>query len=128
MAGISGGVRVEGLTKVVRDLQSLGLEIDDLKDAFSEIAAEGARVAAGFAPVRKGTLAGSVRGNRAKSKAVVTAGRARIPWAGPINYGWKKRNIKPALFMQRADEVMQPRALAELERAIEKKIRERGLQ
>lgn len=124
----SGGVQVTGLNKVVRDLQTLGLELDDIKDAFAKIAAEGARVASSFAPRRTGTLQASVRGNRAKNKAVVAAGRARVKYAGPINYGWPKRNIKPALFMQRADMVMRPKALNELEKSIERKIRQKGLQ
>jgi len=124
---LDGGVRVEGLNRLVRDLQALGLEVDDLKDAFGEIAAAGADLAAGFAPRRTGALAASVRGNRAKAKAVVSSGKTRVPYAGPINYGWPRRNIRPALFMQRADEAMRPRALAELDEAIARKIRERGL-
>jgi len=127
MAG-TVGFKVEGLPKVVRDLQSLGLEVDDLKDAFSEIAREGAQIAAGFAPHRSGALAGSIRGNKAKSKAVVTAGRGRaVPYAGAINYGWPRRGIAPQGFMQKADAAMRPRALSELESAINRKIKERGL-
>lgn len=121
----SGGFKVQGLTQVVRALQGMGLEVDDLKDAFSSIASEGARHAAAFAPVRTGRLAADVRGNRAKSKAVITAGRASVPYAGPINYGWPRRNIAPSLFMQKADQVMQPRALQLLEDEINQKIREK---
>jgi hypothetical protein len=124
---VGGGVRIEGLNQIVRDLQALGLEVDDLKDAFSDIAKEGARLASSFAPVRTGALAASLRGNRAKSKAVVSAGRARVKYAGAINYGWRRRNIRPALFMQKADEAMRPRALEELDAALMDKIRERGL-
>lgn len=127
VAAGSVGFRVEGLTKVVRNLQALGLDVDDLKDAFSAIAAEGAQIAAGFAPRRSGALAASIRGNRAKSKAVVAAGKARVPYAGAINYGWPKRGIKAQGFMQKADAAMRPRALSELERAVNQKIRERGL-
>lgn len=142
MAGTNGGVRVEGLAKVTRDLQSLGLALDDIKDAFAQIAAEGARLAASFAPRLSGRLAASVRGNRAKNKAVVSAGKARVAWAGSNNYGWpspSKYQGKPRVrggwpvgivgssFMQRADEAMRPRAIAELEQAIDRKIRERGL-
>ncbi len=127
MAGAAGGVRIEGLNKVVRDLQSLGLEVEDLKDAFGSIAAEGARLASSFAPRRTGALAASVRGNRAKNKAVVMSGRARVRYAGPINYGWPARSIRASWFMQRADKAMQPRALAEIENAIERKIRDKGL-
>lgn len=122
------GFRVEGLSRVVRDLQGLGLEVDDLKDAFSKIAARGAVVMAGFTPKRSGRLAGSVRGNRAKSKAVVAAGRAAVPYAGPINYGWPARGIAAAAFNVKTDAVMSPIALQLLEDDINQKIRERGLQ
>lgn len=121
------GFKVEGLNAVVRALQELGLETEDLKGAFSTLAAEGARVASGFAPRRSGRLAGDVRGNRAKSKAVVTAGRASVPYAGPINYGWPARGIAAAGFMQKADEQMQPRAVQLLEDEINRQIRSKGL-
>ena len=109
--------RVGGIRDLVRDLQRLGLTVDDLKGAFGAIAAKGAKTAESLAPKRSGALAASVRGNRAKNKAIVTAGRARVPYAGPINYGWPARRIQPSLFMQRADERMQPIALQQLERA-----------
>lgn len=122
-----GGVRVEGLNRLVRDLQALGLDVEDLKEVFSDIAGEGARLASSFAPKRTGALAASVRGNRSKNKAVVSAGRARVPYAGAINYGWPKRNIEASLFMQRADEVMRTRAVEMLDDGVKRKIRERGL-
>jgi len=122
------GFRVEGLNKVVRDLQTLGVEVEDLKTAFAAIALEGAAVASSFAPHKSGALAGDVRGNRAKSKAVVTAGRVRVPYAGPINYGWPARGIAASGFMQKADEVMQPVAIQRLEEEINQQIRRRGLQ
>lgn len=121
------GFRVAGLNAVVRDLQGMGLEVEDLKVAFSTIAAEGAQVASGLAPRVTGRLAGDVRGNRAKSKAVVTAGRRSVPYAGPINYGWPARNIAPSGFMQKTDEVMAPRALAMLETEINRQIAKKGL-
>ena len=124
---ISGGVRVEGLNQLTRNLIELGLEIDDLKEAFGGISAEAAQVAAGFAPKRTGRLAASVRGSRAKNKAVVMAGRASVVYAGPINYGWPARKIAASGFMQKADEVMAPKALQALEDAIESKIKSKGL-
>lgn len=122
------GFTVEGLNRVVRELQAMGVEVSDLKAAFSKIAAEGAQRAAQYAPKRTGRLAGDVRGNRAKSKAVVTAGRAAVPYAGAINYGWPSRGIEASEFMQRADESMQPIALQMLEEEINNQIRSRGLQ
>lgn len=120
-------VKVEGLNRVVRDLQAVGVDVDDLKDAFGSIAAEGAAVAAGLTPSRTGRLAGSTRGNRAKNKAVIIQGRAAVPYAGPINYGWPARNIAGALQMQQADRQMEPVALERLEDGIDKAISKRGL-
>lgn len=123
----SSGVRIEGLTRVTRALLELGLEVDDLKDAFSSIADEGAQYAAQFAPKRTGRLASDIRGNRARSKAVITAGRASVPYAGPINYGWARHGIEPSGFMQKADAVMKSRSLRRLEDEINQQIALRGL-
>jgi len=123
----SVGFRVQGLSQVVRALKALGLEVDDLKAAFAKIAAEGAQAASGHAPRRSGRLASDIRGNRAQSKAVVTAGRGSVPYAGPINYGWPRRNIAASGFMQAADEQMQPKALQLLEDEINRQIRAKGL-
>ena len=124
----SEGLYVTGLTGVVKALIEMGLEVDDLKAAFSSIADEAASKAAQFAPRGPtGRLAGDIRGNRAKSKAVVTAGRRSVPYAGPINYGWARRNIEPSGFMQKTDEVMQPVAIRRLEEEINHQIARRGL-
>lgn len=122
-----GGVQVEGLRKTVRALQELGVDAEDLKAVFSEIAREGSQVAAAHAPRRSGALSGTIRGNRAKSKSVVTAGRARVKYAGPINYGWPKRNIKGQRFLQRADTEMQQVAPDMLREGIEDIARKYGL-
>lgn len=120
-------MRITGLREVVRGLEKLGVEVDDLKDAFSSIAAEGARLAAGFASVKSGRLVGSVRGNRAKARAVIAAGRSSVPYAGPQNYGWARRNIKAQGFMQQADRVLQTRSRVLLEDALTGAIRRSGL-
>lgn len=122
MAVAAGSVKVEGLTQTVRALEQLGVEVADLKDVMGEIAAEGARLASSFAPKRSGHLSGTIRGNKAKAKAIVIAGRARVPYAGAINYGWPRRNIRPALFMQRADKALAPRAVQMLEAGLDRVI------
>lgn len=127
MARVSGGIKVDGLNSVVRALLAMGLEVDDLKGAFAPIAEEGARIAARYAPKLTGTLAGDVRGNRARSSAHVAAGRASVPYAGPINYGWAKHNITASGFMQKADHAWQPYSLRRLEQEINKQIARKGL-
>lgn len=122
-------VRVEGLNALVRDLEAAGVELEDLKDVFSDISGRGARFASSFAPKKTGRLARSVRGNRAKNKAVISAGSARaVPWAGPINYGWPARNIAASSFMQRADAAVQDYAIKRLDKGINQLIKRRGLQ
>ena len=121
------GVQVTGLTQLLRALKALGLDVDDLKDAFSAISREAADRAAKHAPRRSGRLAASIRGNRAQSKAVVLAGSARVPYARVINYGWPSRGIAARSFMQRADADMQDRAIDMLEEGIDQAIKRRGL-
>jgi hypothetical protein len=122
-----GGVRVEGLAALQRDLLALGVELDDLKDVMGSLARRGASLAASFAPRRSGALAASIRGNRAKNAAIVSAGTARVPYAGAINYGWRRQHITPALFLQRADEAMRPHVAQDLDQAITRLIAERGM-
>ncbi|HWI43268.1 MAG TPA: hypothetical protein VNS81_06580 [Nocardioides sp.] len=100
------GVKVTGLRETVRELEKIGVEIDDLKDGMARIAAKATQVMQGFIPSRSGKLRASARGNRAKGKAVVTIGRASVPYAAPINYGWPRRNIAPAAFTAKTDAVM----------------------
>lgn len=121
-------MKVEGLNKTLTALQRFGAEAQDLKDVMGAIAAEGARLASSFAPKRSGRLAATVRGNKAKAKAIVIAGRARTPYAGAINYGWPRRGIHPALFMQRADKALAPRAVDMLEKGLDDVIRKVGLE
>ncbi|WP_062208843.1 hypothetical protein [Demequina oxidasica] len=103
-------VEVEGMRKALREMEKLGVDVEDMKDVFSGIATEAARVMEGLAPSKSGALRASIRGNRAKNKAVVRIGKARVPYAGPINYGWPKRNIRPANFTARTDAVMEEKA------------------
>lgn len=121
------GLHVVGLREVVRDLQAFGVEVDELKDANAQIAEEGASVMRGFTKVKSGTLRGSVRGNRAKGKAVVTAGRASVKYAGPQNYGWKRRNIAAQGFTAKTDARMAPVAVQLYESAVNDVISKRGL-
>lgn len=122
-----GSLEVEGLAKLTRDLQAAGADLDDIKDAFAQIAAQGAALAASYAPELTGALKADIRGNRAKNKAVIIAGRARLKYAGPINYGWPARNIEAAAFMQKADEELEPVALQQLEDALNRIIIRRDL-
>ena len=92
-------VRVEGAAKLRRRLKDLEGGVNDLKDANAEVADFIATRAAAAAPKRTGALARTIRGNRAASKAVTRAGRATVPYARPIHWGWPARHIKPQRFL-----------------------------
>ncbi len=124
---VHAGYRVEGLSRTVKALRAIGVDVSDLKDAFQKISQRGAAMVKGHVPVRSGRLRGDVRGNRAQSRAVISAGRSTLRYAGPINYGWPKRGIAPAGFMQAGDKQLQPYAVEQLEREINRTIIKRGL-
>lgn len=52
------------------------------------------------APRRSGRLAKSVRALATAKRAQLAVGtNVRVPYAGPINFGWPARNIKPQEFI-----------------------------
>jgi phage gpG-like protein len=119
--------RVEGLNQLVRGLVAAGTEVQDLKEAFSAIAKRGADLASGFAPRRSGRLESNVRGNRAKNKAVILAGGARVKYAPIINFGWPARGIPANWFMQRADRELAPEAPQLIEDELTRILQREGL-
>jgi hypothetical protein len=131
--GISGlTFQVSGVVALERALNGIGLKSADLD--FKSIAAEGMRLAASYAPRRTGALRASLRASRGKNRASIKAGSTRVPYAGPINYGWGKdkwtgvnRNIQASLFMQRASDQMKSRVHDELTRQLKRAIRGKGL-
>lgn len=93
------GIEVEGLNQVVRGLKRTGDNSEDLKKAFKTIATRGAQESKARAPRRSGALAASVRPANRSNAAVINAGNARVPYAGPIHWGWPRRNITAQPFI-----------------------------
>jgi hypothetical protein len=108
-------VHIQGLRDITRAMEKAGVEVEELKEVMGGVAAEAAQTMQRYVPTRTGALRASVRGNKAKGKAVVTAGKARVPYAGPIQYGWRARGIRPAMYVERTDSVMDTRAPEMLE-------------
>lgn len=95
-------VQVDGGPQLRRTLRSLGSDLGDLRAVHNDVAAYVAEAARGSAPVRSGALAGTLRGSGAKTVATVRAGYARVPYAGPIHWGWGRRGIRANPFLTRA--------------------------
>jgi len=96
---------VEGLKDTTRAFEQAGVEVEDLKDVMGGIATEAAGVMKGFIPVASGRARDSIRGNRAKGKAIVTLGGARVPYAQVL------RSTHPSKFVPRTDDVMETRSV-----------------
>lgn len=92
-------VKVEGARQLRATLRRAGQDLEDMKDANAEVANYVASASRSAAPTVSGRLAASVRGNRAAASAVVKAGGAAVPYAGPIHWGWPARNIAANEFM-----------------------------
>lgn len=94
-------IQVAGVRELIRDLKRAGDEDAKaaLKAAHKE-AAETVAVAARIrAPKVTGKLAGNIRSSSTLRSGRVAAGKKLIPYAGPIHFGWRRRNIKPNPFL-----------------------------
>lgn len=96
-------LRVIGGRNLRRTLAKAGIDLAELKATNAKVAGIVATRGRGMAPVGPtGRLAGSVRPSGTKTQAVVRAGFARVPYAGPIHWGWPKRNIEAQPFLSEA--------------------------
>lgn len=119
-------VRIEGLGQTLRKLSKAGADATDMKDLMHSIGM--LVVNAASPPVgATGKLAGSLRAGRGKTKAVVRAGGARVPYAGVIHYGWPARNIAPNPFITDALRKQQGAAFSMLEDGIQAILRKNDL-
>lgn len=121
MAGVR--VTLEGLGHVVSSLEGFSVKASDLSNAFQRIGQTVSRSAHGLVPVLSGRLANSIKASKAKSKATVRAGSARIPYAGVQNYG-NYHNIEAKHFMNKALESNEARSVVEIERELSDLIRQ----
>ena len=87
-------VSVEGARELRRTLRAAGDDLEDLKAANLQAAQIAAEAARARAPHVTGQLAGDIRASGTKTAGTIRAGRKRIPYAGPIHWGWPARGIE----------------------------------
>lgn len=106
------GIRVQGLDEIRRGLRRLNSELPkELTRIHKKAATVVADAARARAPRRSGRLAGSIKPQAGQRYARVAAGRKAVPYAGPIHFGWPKRNIAPQPFLTDSVEAHAPRIL-----------------
>lgn len=114
-------VTIDGLSQLRRALKSLDPEaaqgFKQAGFASANIVADTART---LVPVVTGNLRDTIRAAMIESGGKVRAGIKSVPYAGPIHFGWGRRNITPQPFLysaidSRREEVLDT-YLAHLER------------
>lgn len=89
------GARIEGLNQTLRSLQKWGVEAEELKDAFETIGRKVVLDAKTAAPVRSGTLRGSIRASRAKASSTIRAGnKGKKYYSSFVEYGTSKQRAQ----------------------------------
>lgn len=116
----SGGVRISitGLRKTLRAMENAGVAAEDMRDLMHSLGMIVVSAARPNTPVLTGALAGTLRAGRGKTKAVVRAGRASVPYAGVIHYGWPARNISAHPFLSEAVQSTRAQTFAALDEGI----------
>ena len=103
MAGNKGtpaAIEVEGAPQLRKAFKKLGGRSRDLSAIHGDIAEDVADKAESLAPHVSGGLRDSIKGTKSASRARVQAGgRGMEPYAGPIHFGWRARNIEPQPFL-----------------------------
>lgn len=120
-------IRITGLNRTIRNLKKAGADAQDMKDLMHSIGEVIVRASQSEAPEVSGRLAGTIRAGRGATKAVVRAGGAKAPYAGPINFGWPARNIRATGFLTDAANRNQGTALDMLDKGIQEIIERNGL-
>lgn len=118
-------IRVEGLSKTVRALAKAGADAQDMKDLMHTLGS--LVVHAATPPTVSGALDGSMRAGRGKTKAVIRAGGARVPYAGVVHYGWPARGIRAQPFLTDALTSQRAKLIAALDAGLGDILRKNNL-
>lgn len=121
-------VQVEGLGETIAALAAfepaLRRQVNKAGREAAKIVADAAKARA---PIRTGQLRNSIRAGANRRGAYVRAGNARVPYAGPIHFGWRVHHIKPNPFIYDAGDARIDAVKAIYEKQINELIAALGL-
>lgn len=118
----NNAIRVEGLKQLQSDIRrTQDAELKkQLRTANKQAAQIVADEAQNLVPRRSGKLAATIKAKGGQRDAVVRAGTgSRVPYAGPIHFGWTARNIRPQPFMYEAQDKRRGEVIRFYEKAME---------
>lgn len=113
-------VEVVGARRLRSTLRKAGKDLTVMKEANAAAARIVLDDARRRVPTRTGTLKSTLRSTGTLTSGIVRAGFQRVPYAGPIHWGWPARSIKPTPFMSDAAAATQNAWLAAYEKGIDK--------
>lgn len=99
MAAPAARIQVTGAIELRRALKRMGADLKDFTKINKEAAEIVAKEGRGRAPRLTGRLAKSVRAGANQKAGYVMAGNRTVLWAGPIHFGWPRRNISAQPFL-----------------------------
>lgn len=121
-------IQIEGGRETRRALRRTG---EDVKADLKGLHAEGAQIVLEEAlrrvPVRTGKLKSTVRAAALQTRGEVRAGFARVPYAGPIHFGWSDRGISPNPFLYDAIDNRRGQVMDSYHRQLDRVARRHGL-
>lgn len=98
--GRGDAIEVEGVDEFKRALRRMGGSVKDLNTVNRKAAKPVLDRARELAPRRSGKLRRSIRLTATKGTAhILAGGRDGVVYAGPIHFGWFRRNIEPQPFL-----------------------------
>ena len=104
-------VQVEGITRLTKDAEAVGIAASDLTALNARLAAPIAARAAGLINSRSGRLAAGLKASRSKRKVAVRVGTpSRLPYAGVNHWGWD--GTSGPQWLSRAEEELRPQTFA----------------
>jgi hypothetical protein len=95
-------VTVTGAKELRRAMKRMGADLKDLTAVNRAAAQPVLEESRRLVPRVSGTLGRSIRLTASRTGASVRAGKAAVPYAGPIHFGWRRRNIEANPFLYRA--------------------------
>lgn len=81
-------VRVDGARELRASLRRAGVDLAEMKAAHAVVAKIAENSIRAAAPASTGRMKGTIRSSGTQRAAIVRAGRASVPYAGPNNWGW----------------------------------------
>ena len=101
----------------------MGADLRDLTAVHREAADKVQGEARARVPRLTGALSKTIKSRATKTSARVEAGSRLVPYAGPIHFGWPRRNIEPQPFLYDALESRRDQVVDVYEKRVSELVR-----